>query len=335
VTGAIVAKTISRSNRNRLIFSILGIIAVIAYAAIAYRYFYNFFLGPFPITHDELVSAKSPDDLFRYYVMVEGQEVYDTGGTLTRKRNGIETGKSYYLALNIGDRALLIEAPSIATEPSFTGYLETPTSDVKTKIIDDIESGDANLKGIFLPMQLTTGDFKFPGYLGLIFATVVLGLSLWGLGTAVQRYGDSSSHPIARSLGRFGAANMVISSVDAELMADHPKVGDLHLTPTWLVHLTASNLRATRFDDIAWLYKLVTKNRNGITYSAQIWDRHGVQINIQAKEDIVNQMLNAAVQRAPWALAGHNAEIEKAWKNDRTSVLSAVDQRRQQILSVR
>jgi hypothetical protein len=335
VTAAIVAQTISRSNRNRLILAILGIIAVIVYAAISYRYFYNFFLGPFPITSEELVAANGPDDLFRYYVIVEGQEVYDTGGTLTRKRNGIETDKSYYLALNLGDRALLIEAPSITTEPSFTGYLETPTSDVKTKIIDDIESGDASLKGIFLPMQLTTSDFKFPGYLGLILATLVLGFSLWGVGTAVQRYGDSGSHPIARALGRFGDSNMVISSVDAELRAEHPKVGDLHLTPTWLIHLTSSNMSATRFDDIAWMYKLVTKNRNGITYSAQIWDRHGVQMNVQAKEDLVNQMLNAAVQRAPWALAGHNAEIEKAWKSDRASVLAAVDQRRQQIFSAR
>jgi hypothetical protein len=169
---------------------------------------------------------------------------------------------------------------------------------------------------------------------------VVLGLSLWGIGTAVQRYGDSGSHPIARSLGRFGAANLVISSVDAELMADHPKIGDLHLTPTWLVYLTSSDLKAARFDDIAWVYKLVTTRRTngvktGTTYSAQIWDRHGVQMIVSAKEDVVNQMLNAVAQRAPWALAGHNAELEKAWKSNRASVLAAVDQRRQQIMGAR
>jgi hypothetical protein len=50
---------------------------------------------------------------------------------------------------------------------------------------------------------------------------------------------------------------------------------------------------------------------------------------------MVNQMLNAVAQRAPWALAGHNAEIEKAWKSNRASVLAAVEQRRQQIRATR
>jgi hypothetical protein len=133
---------------------------------------------------------------------------------------------------------------------------------------------------------------------------------------------------------------MAISSLDAELMADHTKVGDLHLTPTWLAHLKSSDLKATRFDDIAWIYKMVTTHRTngvrtGTTYTAQIWDRHGAQMIVQAKEDVVNEMLNATVQRAPWALAGHNPEIEKAWKSNRASVLAAVDQRRQQVLATR
>lgn len=51
---------------------------------------------------------------------------------------------------------------------------------------------------------------------------------------------------------------------------------------------------------------------------------------VQAKEDLINQMLSAVVQRAPWALAGHSAEIEQAWKSNRQSVIAAVEQRRQQ-----
>jgi hypothetical protein len=339
MTSAVVAQTIARSNRNRLIRSIVGFIAVIVFGVVSYRYFYNFFLGPFPIAHDELVAASSPGDLFRYYVTVEGNDVYDTGGTLTHRRNGVVTDKSYYLALDLTDRLLLVEAPAVNTTPKFTGYLEAPASDVRARIIDVFES-ENDIKGLFLPMQLSTDDFKFPGYLGLIAVVVVLGLSLWWLGTAVQRYGDSGSHPIARALGRFGDANLAISSLDAELMSDHPQVGNLHLTPTWLSHLKSAELNATRFEDIAWVYKMVTTHRTngvktGTTYSAQIWDRHGVQIIIPAKEDLVNQILNAVVQRAPWALAGHNVEIEKAWKSNRASVLAAVDERRQQLFSGR
>lgn len=267
---AVVAQTIARSNRNRLILSIVGIVAVIIFAAVSYRYFYNFFLGPFPITPDELVTAQRPGDLFRYYVTVEGSDVYDTGGTLTRRRNGIVTGKSYYLALNLNDRLLLVEAPAVTQTPKFTGYLESPSSDVRTKIIEDIEAEDPALNDIFLPMQLSTGDFKFSGYLGLLLGAAVLGLSFWGLGTAVQRFGDNRSHPIVRSLGRFGDPALAISSLDSELIADHPRVGDLHLTPTWLVYQKGGALKAARFEDLVWVYKLVTKSRSGTTYSAQI-----------------------------------------------------------------
>jgi hypothetical protein len=340
VTTPVVAHTIARSNRNRLLRSILGIVAVIIFAAVTYRYFYNFFLGPFPITHEELTAAAGPGDLFRYYVTVDGDDVIDTGFEMERRRNGVVTSTDNYFALVLGDRLLLVETPTIAAvRTTYTGYLESSTSEVRTRVIDDIESSEG-LPGIFLPMQLTDSDFKFPGYLGIAAVAVVLGLSLWGLGTSVQRYGDSGSHPIARSLGRFGDPAMAISSLDSEMMADHPRIGDLHLTPSWLVYQKKSDLKATRFDDIVWVYKMVTTQRTngvktGTTYTARVWDRHGVEMILQDKEGAVNEMLNGIVQRAPWALAGHNAEIETAWKSNRPAVLAAVDQRRQQVLAMR
>jgi hypothetical protein len=338
MTSAVVGQTIARANRNRLIYSIVGVLAVIAFGAISYRYFYNFFLGPFPTTLEELSAANGPGDLFKYYVTVDGSRSIDTGFQMEHRRNGSVTSTDNYLALDLGKRLLLVQSPDVVVsiKTSYTGYLETSDSEVQTKVIDDIEASDPALKGIFLPMQLTDSDFKFSGYLGLVAAALVLGLSLWGIFGALQRSSDPGRHPIAKALGRFGDPSMAISAIDSELMVDHPKVGNLHLAPTWLVHQQSAALSATRFEDIAWIYKLVTTHRtNGIrtgkTYTAQIWDRHGVAMIIPGKEDLVNQMLNAVVQRAPWALAGHSAEIEQAWKSNRAAVVAAVDQRRQQI----
>jgi hypothetical protein len=242
------------------------------------------------------------------------------------------------MALLLDERVLLVKAQDDKSVTEFTGYLEALPSDVQTEIVGRVEQKVPEVRGAFLPYMLNTDGFRGMGYVMLGLGIPLFGLCVFGIVRAIQRSNDPSAHPIMRALARFGPPDYVASQIDAELLADHPKVGNVHLTPTWLVQATAAKLDATRLDDVVWAYKKVTQHRtNGIptgkTYAAQVWDRHGVCITVAGKEAFVNQVLDAAAQRVPWMLAGYSAELEKSWKSNRAAVLEAVDQRRRQVVA--
>jgi hypothetical protein len=82
-----------------------------------------------------------------------------------------------------------------------------------------------------------------------------------------------------------------------------------------------------------WAYMKVTQHRtNGIptgkTYTALVWDRHGMCITINGREKTIRDMLEGILSRAPWAFGGYAADIEKTWKANRAGFIGAVDQRR-------
>lgn len=332
-----VAQTIARASRGRIARAAI-VIALIVIALIAgRRYLYNFFAGPFPADIDALVAASGPDDIERYYITIEGERAYKTGFYLEQKTDGIVTGRKNYYALAIGDRLLLVETPAATPRTRFTGYLERPRSDVRREVIADIEGRDPSLEGVFLPMQLTDGDFRGVGWGLLILVPLLGGWMLWTLLSGVVWLGDPLRHPIARALGRLGDARQAISAIDAELAAEHARVGNLHLTAGWAIHLVRGTLRAARYEDIVWIYKKTTTYRAygipaGKAHTAMICDRHGAVISIRHKDEaLINQMLAATAQRAPWALMGYKPEIERAWRRSRPEVVAGVDQRLAQL----
>lgn len=335
---SVVNGTINRSNRNLLIIALVALLALVVFAALTFRYYANFFAGPSAISQADLLGAQDADDLFQYYVTVEGDDVADTGFTLETTRNGVVTSTKNYLGLLVGDKVLLIETAKMAIGTAFTGSLIDIPGDVQREVVDVLVKDEPDLKGIFLPMMLRDDDFNFSGYLGIALTIGLAALAGWNLFRGLTRMSDPSRHPIMRALSRFGDPRMVVGDLDAQLAVDHPKVGNVHITPNWMVHTQKSDLNATRFDDIVWIYKQVTQHRtNGIptgkTFTAQIYDRHGAQIVVQGKEDLINQTLNAILQRAPWAIAGHSSELEKAWKSNRAALVAAADHRRQQVLA--
>lgn len=328
-----VAAAIARIARRRLTGSIVGLIIAVIVAVLSYRYIYNFIAGPFPATLADLAAVEQPGDLDRYFVTISGMNSYDTGYELETTRDGRVIGSVGYLILDLGERVLLVQTGQRPGQTAFTGYLTEPTDEVQSQIIAGIEASNPGLDGIFLPMQLTEDDFRNPGYLGIPLWLALTGLCLWGLFRAIQWRASPLSHPIARALGRFGDAQQTIAAIDAELQAPHARIGDTHLTPNWLVLDQPIRLQAARLDEIVWLYKLVTKRRvNGVpvgqSFTAEIRDRHGVALSIFGTEEQVNQLLNAAAQRAPWAIVGFSAELEQAWKKNRGALLASVEQRR-------
>ncbi|HET9221616.1 MAG TPA: DUF6709 family protein [Roseiflexaceae bacterium] len=339
MNDSLIHRTIRRSNRNQLIVCLVGALVLVGLAAINTRYFYNFFFGPFPMERETLLATSDAGALQKYFVKVSGDRTLDTGGQeISRNtKSGSERVTAAYMALALDDRFLIVKAQDDTKITDYTGYLEAMPSDVRTEIVADIEGAVPEVRGAFLLFVLNTGSFRSTGYVALALGIPLFGLCLWGLARAIRRSNDPSTHPILRSLSRFGPPDYVASQIDAELLAEHPKAGGVDLTPNWLVHAAPASLSATRIDDVVWAYKQVTQHRtNGVptgkTYAAQIWDRHGVCITVTGKEPVVNQALEAVAQRSPWVLAGYSPELEKTWKQNRATVVEAVEQRRRQVL---
>jgi hypothetical protein len=333
-----VHNAIRRSNRNQLILCAVVVLLLIGLAALNVRYLYNFFAGPLTIDRETLLATEDPGALQRYWVNVEGDDVADTGYQQVSRntKTGSETVTGAYMALLVDQRILLVKAQDDANITTFTGYLEPLPSDIRSDVIGDMEREAPKLRGAFLPYMLNTASFRNGGYVALAIGIPLFGLCVFGIIRALRRSSDPLAHPIMRALSRFGQPADIAGQIDAELQAEHTKVDRLHLTPNWLVQASPSSLAATRIDDIVWAYKQVTQRRvNGVpagkTYTAQIWDRHGVCITVASSEAFVNQTIEAAARRAPWMLAGYDSELEKAWKSNRAAVLATVDQRRRQV----
>lgn len=160
-------------------------------------------------------------------------------------------------------------------------------------------------------------------------------LVLAGLYTYLSRSGNILKHPIMQGLSRFGDPQATLEQINSELMLSEQKstFPGLSFTRNWLVYSMGNTFEAAKLDDIVWVYRQSVRNRYGTNHYTHIWDRHGRLLNIQGKEQAVNEMIAAVLTRAPWAIGGYSDDIKKAWNSSRQSFIATVDGRRQQAQS--
>ncbi len=233
--------------------------------------------------------------LRQYWVTVEGDDVADTGFQMVRRsqRSGSESVTNAYMALLMDDKVLIVKAQDDQSVTQYTGYLERMPSDVSSsQIVAEAEQEMPELEGAFLPYLCSTPTASVAlaiCCLGLVYRCLCCVSGAW--------CGRSSAATIPlftrimQALGRFGPTDYVAGQIDEELGAAHPNVGNLHLTSNWLVQAAPARLDATRLNDVIWAYKQVTQHRTnsiptGKTYTAQIWDRHGVCISVARKRSL-------------------------------------------------
>jgi hypothetical protein len=348
-----VHQSISRSNRNTAILSIIAILIGLAGfigvggqsytfpdSDITFTPTSKFILGKFgtpQVVTDETLAEASKKTLPMFNVTLEGDEMMDSGmyEETTTTRNGVSTGTSttaYYGILTVGDYFLLVKTPGVVNESltNYTGVL-TANDEVGVQVYGDYIKEYPDLEGILLPWVLDTAYDAMPWYLGAgAEAILVLG-GLFGLATVASR-SNHENHPIMKRMSRFGEAESVMSQIDGEMMSGEVNnVDKLQFTRNWVVYKSGNDMHFARIGDIMWAYKHVTQNRYGKTYAAYVWDRSGNMLNVVSKEKNVDAMIMAVLQRAPWAIAGYNKDIEKSWKNDRAGFIRTVDDRRKQM----
>jgi len=338
---SMVTKAVRRSNTTLLAICLVGLLIIGALAVLNLRYFYNFFFGPFDVTAEELIAVNDPKAPQKYWVRITGEEILDTGiQYVETSDSGRETVEFSYQALALGDRLLLVKQPGEPVEDvTLRGSLEKFTSEEQTEIIDDLVADEPMLEGVFLPYLLHTGNFRAGGLIGLVLGGLAALGCVIGLGMFMRRNADPSTHPILKSLNRFGPIEFTTGRIDAEMAGEHTTLAkNFHLTKNWLVYSPSGKFDVMRFEDLAWLYMHVTTHKSygitvGKTFAVMAYDKFGAQAQMVVgnKEQPAQELIQEIGRRAPWAMGGFSAELNKAWKKDRENFLAEVEKRKAQM----
>jgi len=326
-----IAQQIRRCNRNSLAFFAVTMALLLLAGAASWRYLYNFFRGPFPTDPFQLLTVNDPGTLKQYFVTIPAGEPINTGGS--EEEDG--QTKARFVAVVVGHRFLLVKAP-LNDQKEFTGELTAIPEEVRSKIVAPSEAGEADLKGSFLPVMLDASDsFRSPGYWGL-----GIGLAFAVIAVAVLRgsySSDPARHPIIVRLEKLGPGLDLAANIDQEMHSGQVlKFGPTALlTPSWLLSPSTFSLKLLRLQDLAWFYKKVTTHRVnfvpvGKSYSVVAWDRYKTvfMVEMGRKEEAGNSLLQELVRRAPWAIAGYSADLQKLWLKDYRQVVAAVEERK-------
>jgi hypothetical protein len=332
-----IEEQIRRNNRNQIIWAALFLVVVIGAFLLAGNYYYNFFFGPFKVDASQVAAYQAGNLPQQYYITVTGRDVEDTGYDMYHTdSNGNKTTDASYLALLVGDRLLLVKVPPNTIQnatTTMTGALRDLPSEEQSYIIQNLESQYPDIKGAFLPVMLDATNFKTGGTVGLVLGILAIGVCLFFLIRGLMR-SDPDKHPFMKQLARYGQPEFISSSIDMEMAGEHTRIGSLHISPHWLVQTSLTVMKVMRMEDLVWEYKHVLQHRTyGIptakTFTAIICDRNGMSISVGAREAVIDQLLIAVKQYAPWMIAGYTKELANAWRKDRAQLIAAVDANKQ------
>ena len=325
---------IRRSNRNQLIIWGIGLVLVLVAIALSVNQFYNLLAGPFTVDKDYITGITDVQHLDKFYVTVKGDETLDTGYYETSTTNGIQTGKSYYKALVLGNDFLLVKSGSADNQDSYSGALTPISASEQREVLDAIVREAPNVKDVFLPFMMDANEWRNTSLAGLAATVIALLVCLWAVLRTIARVVSHERHPIWRGLERFGEPAGVADQIATEVGSGSTQTaGKAQLTSNWLVASGKSTLETTQLKDIVWVYKKIVNGRGGRRFSALVYDRYGKLTTVNGKEAQVDETLRGIAQRVPWVAIGYSAQTQAAWNKDRANFIAAVDQRKRQAQS--
>lgn len=330
-----VTNRVQATARGRIVVWTLALAALLALFGMQSRYFYNFAFGPFEISPESLSGVGRVESFATPYVRVQGEEVIDTGmqEITVRKKRGRETGRSVsanYYALAVGGRLLIVKSMQETT--SYVGELKPMPSDLARNMFADPQMADA--RDSFYPFYLDTGDYRFPGHLALGVLAVFLFFYLRAVLPAWRQMRDPSSAPVSKRIERWGNLAMLSPGLQREFSSSQQKLGGWTFAENHLIRSGWLSFDVFRYEDLLWAYKQVTKRRvyfipvtTGVAAKLHFVDG---QASIQAAEKNLDAVLTTICDRVPWAIYGHDSELQKAIDKRRDEVVQHVNLRRQQ-----
>jgi hypothetical protein len=187
------------------------------------------------------------------------------------------------------------------------------------------------------------------GFLFVGLALVSLGLAGWSAWVVLR----PDRHPDVLALSRYGPPAEVMKAIDDEVIDDQVLVrvgkvqksfsslttlaqlelggAEVILTDSWLIHLWGEDghrANVMRLDDLVCASRSLDIRTDGLGAALVLIDRHNVRLDLHGTDAGVSRLLTEVLARVPWALERFDAETERAWADDRTGVLAAVERRR-------
>ncbi len=338
----LIGRQIRRSSRNLIAWNAILFIGVVIFFIFTARYYYNFFLGPFPMTQDEIAHLQD-DHPMQYFVAVNGDFCRDTGVRHYRKTKHGRKYAGNYMILDMKNAWLVVKAKQdVAAQNRWEGSITRLPGDVQAQIMNQFglnRLGRVAPNKPILPLMIDATGFRLPGYIGLAVAIPLVLLNFWNISKGVSRLSNMEKHPLARALQKYGDPSEVAEKIQAEYDSDEREnIGSATLTRSWMIHPKTFGVDAVFLGDAVWTYKSVTQHyHNGIptgkTYFASICDIHGGQVSVQLKnEAMCDQFVRAVAQRVPWVMAGYDKGIEELWKKNKPAVFEMAEQRRKDLM---
>jgi hypothetical protein len=337
-------REVNRANRNLLTVNGLILAVVLLAVGAQYRYLYNFFAGPAKIEVAELAALASPTLRMRNFVTVIGSRAARTGYQDIEQRVEKATGrvtsttvKDEYVLLKAGDRVLLVKATPGAEKLEYSGELVATPAAVQRDLVEPLAQREPAFAAKVLPFTLNAANYRDQGIATLIIFLPLLALTGWNCLKGLRRRSDLQSSPTWRKIALYGPVEQISAHIEQELPGAQ-NYGRIQLTNSWLVIRSRFKTRVCPLDELAWVYKKVTKHSvnfipTGKTYSVIICNRRREQITEQMKDTSVDAFMQALLQRAPWPVYGFNQTLAGMWRQKPAEFIAMVDARRQKASS--
>jgi hypothetical protein len=336
--GSFLERQIRRSNRVLLVCSLVLAGGVAIYGGVEWRYFYNFFKGPFEANSASLEIIQHPDEQLKYFVRLQGDDSSDTGIQEVEKETGggspdKETVTSKYSLLHLGNRLLIVKAGPNQSGTLMQGALRQISPEEQSNVVAPIIKDVPEVGPALLPMVLDTTDFRDSGWVAFVIGIPLLGLAGWIYFNMRGREIAPLTHPIMKAAARYGSIVDTAHQFDAELHGNVTKMGRSTITASWVLLPSMLNLGICRIPDLVWAYKKVTKHSynyvpTGKTYAVIMYDRHGIPLELPGKEKDVEAMLETLAKRAPWAIIGYSDQLNQSVRTKWRGTVASVDARR-------
>jgi hypothetical protein len=268
-----IGKQIGRCNRNLLLVNGLLVVVLLALALLSRRYWYNFFLGPFPLDHKALLEIKDPGQLHRYFVTVKTDRPpvrlngggqggsFDVDGFIFIRDDFEQKPRLLLVRGEIPSTANpdrptaksgSADAAQVGGRPSSTARLSGCLVDVPDHLIKNVlnplEARHPSLRGVPIrTVQLDMTGFRGPGYCALALGVPLFLLGCWNLKRGWARFWRPEQHPLVADLARLGPPAQVASSIEREVKRDAPRLplASRVVTRSWLLKPTPFGLEVT------------------------------------------------------------------------------------------
>lgn len=211
------------SAKSTVNLAIVFIVLCLIVLGFNWRYVYNLFSGPVPLT-----GALATNPGAREFVTVEGKLI-PTGATqqTTLKFKGLKIDESKsadYMMLALDGRFVVVKVPANFTGNTVQGRLEELPEELKST-------------PLFYPWMVVEIDYRIHTNLFVWLTALVLPLALLLLAFGLWRVAKPENTWAIRRLKSYGSPHLVMAAIDAELSAQGcpGRVLPITFAPSWVI----------------------------------------------------------------------------------------------------